>query len=86
MNLNLSDKSKPDRSNTWKLDAIKKEISIFDLTDKYTHWLISKFTPIAKIARLTLEQLEKMIIGESMTAQEKEILTKILYNKEAILA
>lgn len=59
---------------------LKKEIPIFELTNKYTHWLISKFTPISKKAKLTLEQLAKIIIGDDMTFQEKNLLTEILYN------
>ena len=78
--------SKFDGSDAWRFDAIKREIFILNPTDKYTHWLISKFTLIAKVARLTPEWLGKMIIKESMTAQEKEVLTKKLYNREAVLA
>lgn len=59
---------------------MKTEIRILDLSDKYTHWLIPKFTPIAKEARLTSEQLAKKIIRDGMTSQEKEVLTEILYN------
>lgn len=47
---------------------MRKEIPIFDLIDKYKHWLISKFTTIDKEARLTLKQLAKMIIGNGMTS------------------
>ena len=65
---------------------MKKEIPILDPTDKYTHWLIPKFTPIAKEARLTSERLAKMIIGEEMSPQEKDMLTEMLYNREAVLA
>ena len=68
------------------MDAIKKKIPILDPTNKYTYWLIPKFTPIAKGAKLTSDRLGKMVIGEGMTAQEKEILTKMLYNREAVLA
>ena len=57
----MSDGSKPDGSDAWRVNAIKKEIRIFDPNDKYTHWLIPKFTPIAKGARLTPERLAKMI-------------------------
>ena len=32
---------------------MKNKISILDFTDKYTHWLIPKFTPIIKKVRLT---------------------------------
>ena len=80
VDLGLSDGSKPDGSDAWRVNAIKKEIPILDPTDKYTHWLIPKFTPIAKGARLTPERLAKMIIGDGMTAQEKDVLTEMLYN------
>ena len=50
------------------------------------HWLIPKFTPIAKKAKLIPEQLGKIVIEKGMTTQEKEIFTKMLYNKEAVLA
>ena len=86
VDLGLSDGSKPDGSDAWRVNAIKKEIPILDPTDKYTHWLIPKFTPIAKGARLTPERLAKMIIGDGMTAQEKDVLTEMLYNREAVLA
>ena len=59
---------------------MKKEMPILDLTDKYTHWLISKFTPIAKGARFTLEQLAKLIIGKVMSPKEKDMVTEMLYN------
>lgn len=83
VDLSLSDGSKPDGSDTWRLDAIKRETPILDPTDKYTHWLIPKSTPIAKGARLTPERLSKMVIGDGMTEQEKEVLTEMLYNREA---
>ncbi len=47
IDLNLPDESKRDGSDVWSLDAIKREILILDPTDKYTHWLIPNFTPIA---------------------------------------
>lgn len=46
---------------------MKREIPFLDPTDKYTHWLIPKSTSIAKGARLTPEQLAKMIIGDGMS-------------------
>lgn len=85
INSSILDGSKPDGSNDWKVNAIKNKVPILDSNDKYSYWLISKFIPIAKRARLTLERLPKMIIGDSMTRQEKEVLTKILYNQEAVL-
>ena len=86
VDLSLSDGSKPDGNDTWKVNAIKKEVFILDPIDKYSYRLIPKFIPIAKRARLTLERLEKIIVGDSMTAQENDVLTKMLYNLKAILA
>lgn len=85
MDQKLLDDFKPDKSNTWRINAIEKEISIFDPTDKYMHWLIPKFTPIAKRAILTPKRLAKMSIGDNMISQEKNLLTEMLYNHEAIL-
>ena len=67
VNSSILDGSKPDGSNDWKVNAIKNKVSILDLKDNYTHWLIPKFTPIAKGAGLTLERLAKMIISDGMT-------------------
>lgn len=69
-----------DSSIDWIINIIKIKIQIFNLSDKYTHWLIFKFTLIAKKAKLISECLSKIIIGDSMIFQEKEILTRILYN------
>lgn len=84
--MGTSDRSKPDGSDAWRVNAIKKKIPILDPTDKHTHWLIPKFTPIAKGARPTPERLAKMIVGDAMRSQEKEVLVKMLYSREAVLA
>ena len=68
LNLNLSDGYKPDGSDAWRMNVITKKIPILDSTDKYTHWLILKFTPIAKRSRLPPKRLGKIIIGDGMTA------------------
>ncbi len=78
--------SQIDGSDTWSVNVMKKKIPILDPTDKYTHWLIPKFTPIAKGVRFTSERLAKMIIGERISPQEKNVLTEMLYNREAVLA
>lgn len=49
------------------------------------HQFISKFTLISKKARFTFKQLVKMIIGSGMTSQEKNLVTKMIYNQEVIL-
>lgn len=64
---------------------MKKEIPICDSTDNYAQWLISKFTLIAKMARLTPKWLAKMIITDGMTSQKKDLLTETFYKLEIIL-
>ncbi len=49
---------------------MKNKNSILESYDKYSHWLIFKYFAIAKKTRLTLEELEKIIIRE------------IIYNKQ----
>ena len=65
---------------------MKKEIPIFDSTDKYMHWLIPNFISIAKGARLTPKWLAIMIIRDGITSPEKDFLTEILFNHEVVLA
>lgn len=48
--------------------------------------LIPKFSSIPKGARLSLERLRKIIIQDNKTIQEKEVFTKMLYNREVVLA
>lgn len=74
-----------DGSDKWRLNVIKREIPIFNSIDKDMHWFISRFTPITKSARLTSMWIAKLIIGDSIISQKKELLTKILYNYKAIL-
>ena len=81
----LLDSSKSDRSDTWRVNVMKKEIPILDLINKNTYWLISKFTLIAKGARLTPEQLVKITIGDSRTSQEKDVFIEMFYNREVVL-
>lgn len=67
MDLHLSNKSKPDKSDTLKLDTIQGETRILNLTKIYIYWLILIFTPIAKITRLASKQFGTIIICDSMT-------------------
>lgn len=62
-----------------------KEKPSFGPTDQYMYWLIPKFTPIAKRARFTPKQSAKMIIRNSMTSLEKDLLIVILYNQKAVI-
>ena len=83
---NLSNGFKSDGNDSWKVNIIKKKVFIFNPTDKYRYCLIFKFIPITKRARFTLEQMDKIIIRDEIIEQEKKVLIKTLYNKEAILA
>lgn len=80
VNLGLADGSEPNGNDAWQINAIEKKILILDLNNKYNYYLIPKFTPIVKGARLTSERLAKRIIKNSITAQKKDDLTKMLYN------
>lgn len=86
MDLRFSVRFRSDRSDTWTSNTMKRETVIFDCIDKNRHWLIPKFTFIVKRARLTLEQLVKIMMENSITKQKKEVFTEMLYNKKAILA
>lgn len=82
-----SDGTIPGGSLTWKKDAISKEVPE-DIKNRgpYSHWLIPKFSNLARGARMTPERLSKMIVGEELTIKEKELVTEMLYNREAALA
>ncbi len=82
VDLSLSEGSKPDGSDTWKIYVIQEEISIFDPANEYTHLLIPQFTHIAKRARLTQGRLGKMIIRDSMTDEEKKSLLECYTTKK----
>lgn len=56
---------------------MKNKIPILNFINKYTYWLIPKFTSITKRTRLTPKQLAKLIIGDGMISQKKDLLTKI---------
>jgi hypothetical protein len=53
---------------------------------KYDYLLISKFSTINRKARLILKYFAKIKIGEKLLKIEKDLLTKILYNRKAALA
>jgi hypothetical protein len=53
---------------------------------KYDHLLIPKFFTIGRKARLTPERFTEIKIGKKLLKIEKDLLTKILYNRKAALA
>ena len=81
-----TDGSIPGGTATWKLDVMAKEVYVPDSFDKYAKWLISRFSGLAKGARLTLEQIAELRIGPHLTLNEREILLEMLYNREVAIS
>ena len=54
-------------------------------SEKYDHWLFLKFFKIAQEFRLTLKWAKKMICNNALTLQEKNLLLKMLFNREVII-
>jgi hypothetical protein len=54
--------------------------------EKYDYLLISKFSTINRKARLISERLAEIKIGKKLLKAEKDLLTEMLYNREAALA
>jgi hypothetical protein len=53
---------------------------------KYDYLLISKFFIISRGARLIFKHFAEIKIGKELLEVEKDLLTKILYNRKAALA
>ena len=66
--------------------AKSKETDIKGYDKKYPRWLIAKFSNIKRGSRLTKEYLEKLIVEEGLTTQEKDVFIEMLYNCEKVLA
>ena len=54
-------------------------------SEKYDHWLFLEFFKIAQEFRLTLKQAKRMIYDDALTLQEKNLLLKMLFNREATM-
>ncbi len=54
-------------------------------SEKYDYWLFFKFFKIAWEFRLTLKWVKKMICNDALTLQEKNLLLKMLFNREVII-
>jgi hypothetical protein len=53
---------------------------------KYNYLLISKFSTINRETRLIPKRFAEIKIGKKLLKTEKDLLTKILYNRKAALA
>lgn len=78
----------PGGREDWKAKAIKEkqEHRKDRPVGKYDHWLIPKFSDIERGSRLTPERIKRMIVGEELSPQERDLLLEMLYNREAALA
>ncbi len=54
-------------------------------SEKYDHWLFFKFFKIAQEFRLTSKRAKRMICDDALTLQEKNLLLKMLFNREATM-
>ncbi len=54
-------------------------------SEKYNHWLFFKFFKIAWEFRLTLKRAKRMICDDALTLQEKNLLLKMLFNREVTM-
>ena len=54
--------------------------------DPYTHFLTSRMATFARGARLNLERLLKLKIGQHLQPREREVLITALFNRKEALA
>ena len=82
-----SDGTAPGGSKTWREDMLRKKrrTKSPDKEDLYAEWLIPKFSKIFKGSRLTPERIKKLIM-RFITAQKKDFLIVMLFNRETALA
>ena len=66
----------------WQDEAIYRETPVYELgvTLKFSKWLISKFSFLARSSRFKPERLQKMIVGDKLTPIEKNLLIEMLFN------
>lgn len=88
LNSDKSDGSTTLITREWKLQAIQdaKDKGLDQPREPHDKFFIPKFSSIKKGSRLTEERKSKLIIGDFMTAEEKNLLTNMLFNREAALA
>ena len=86
IDLGSSDGTKPLGNPNWRAETIAKETYFHDPESKYAKFLIPKFSKLAKGARLKPQRLAEMRIRPNLTPQERELLTEMLHNREAVLS
>ena len=88
VNLSKSDESKSEDEFDWKKVVLKSEVSkrTYDFIDRFIEHLISKFFDLMKNVKLIFERLKRLQIEKFLWEAKKALLTKMMYNREKILA
>jgi hypothetical protein len=84
VDLGESDGSKPGGVVNWVAKSRKADVRSQD--EKYSGWLIPKFSDIERGSRLTKKRLEELIVGADLTLQERDVFEEMLYNREKAMA
>ena len=85
VDLGKTDSSKPSRSLNW-FEKSKLDNFLYLNSRQYVDWIISKFSDISKSLCFTKEQIEQLIVEDSLQFKEKELFIEMLYNWEKALA
>ena len=80
-----TDGSKPGGSLDWFEKSKLDDIPCLD-PGQYPDWITPKFSDIPKGSQLTKEQIERLVVGDSLWSKEKELFIEMLYNREKALA
>jgi hypothetical protein len=78
----VSDDFKSSDDASWKNNIIKKKKYFKNLIDQFAEFFISKFSELTKKARLKSERIQRMQIENELLKREKELLLKMLFNRE----
>ncbi len=87
MNSSKSNDSISEDLTNWKqilLTQIKLNMTEMK-SEKYNYWLFLKFFKIAQEFRLTSKQAKRIICNDALTLQEKNLLLKMLFNREVTM-
>ncbi len=82
----LNDSISEDLTNWKQILLTQIKLNMIEMkSEKYDHWLFLKFFKIAREFRLTLKWAKRMICNDALTMQEKNLLLKMLFNREATM-
>ena len=81
---------KPGGTQDWKQHILRKMLTEDDLRNLqplycYRDHILPKWSGLERGTQLTLERIGLLKIGEEIGLDEKEMLLKVLYTREAVL-